>query len=101
MRSKFGNKHSGGFHSKKEHRRAEELTLLHKVGAISRLEFQKKFEVIPKQDGERAAHYIADFAYVEVDGTEVVEDSKGFKTPDYILKRKLMLKVHGIRVRET
>lgn len=99
--NKFRNKRSGGFDSRKEHRRAEELKLLQKVGAISRLEFQKRFEVIPKQDGERAAHYIADFAYVEVDGTEVIEDSKGFKTPDYILKRKLMLKVHGIRVRES
>lgn len=99
--NKFRNHHSGGFHSRKEHRRADELTLLQKIGAISRLEFQKKFEVIPKQDGERAAHYIADFYYFEVDGTEVVEDAKGFKTPDYILKRKLMKLVHGIRVRET
>jgi hypothetical protein len=101
VRSKFGNKYSGGFHSKKEHRRAEELKLLHKIGAISSLRFQPKFEVIPKQDGERAAHYIADFAYIECDGTAVVEDTKGFKTPDYILKRKLMLKVYGIRVRES
>lgn len=99
--NKFRNKHSGGFHSRKEHRRAEELKVLQKIGAISRLEFQKRFEVIPKQDGERAAHYIADFVYVECDGNEVIEDSKGFRTPDYVLKRKLMLKVHGIRVRET
>lgn len=99
--NKFCNIRSGGFDSRKEHRRAQELTLMQQVGAISGLEFQKKFEVIPKQDGERAAHYIADFAYTECDGTKVVEDSKGVKTPDYILKRKLMLFRHGIRVRET
>lgn len=99
--NKFHNHHSGGFHSRKEHRRAEELKLLHKIGAISRLEFQKRFEVIPKQDGERAAHYVADFTYYEPDGTYVVEDVKGLRTRDYVLKRKLLLLKFGIRVRET
>ena len=31
----------------------------------------------------------------------VVEDVKGFKTPLYRLKRKLMLLVHQIRITET
>ena len=44
--------------------------------------------------------YIADFRYVDHEGNVVVEDTKGVKTPVYILKRKLMLRVHGIRVRE-
>ena len=98
---KFHNIKTKGYDSRKEYRRAEELKMYQKVGAISRLEFQKRFQVIPKQDGERASHYIADFVYYECDGTYVVEDAKGFKTPDYILKRKLMLLVHGIRIKES
>jgi Protein of unknown function (DUF1064) len=100
MRSKFGNRITGGYHSKRESKRASDLKLLEKIGAISDLREQVRFEVIPKQDGERAAHYICDFVYLE-NGSLVAEDSKGFKTPDYILKRKLMKHVHGITVRET
>ena len=44
--------------------------------------------------------YIADFRYVDHEGKTVVEDSKGMRTPVYILKRKLLLWVHGIRIRE-
>lgn len=43
--------------------------------------------------------YIADFVYHE-DGMQVVEDTKGVRTADYIIKRKLMLWVHGIRIKE-
>lgn len=98
--TKFGNRNTNGYDSKREAARAAELKLLEKIGAISHLEEQVKYEVIPKQQGERAAHYIADFVYVREDGTLVVEDVKGFKTPEYILKRKLMKKVHGITIRE-
>ena len=42
----------------------------------------------------------ADFRYIDHDGKTVVEDTKGVKTPVYILKRKLLLWVHGIRVVE-
>jgi hypothetical protein len=48
---------------------------------------------------ERACAYVADFVYTE-NGKKIVEDTKGFKTKDYIIKRKLMLWVHGIRVKE-
>jgi hypothetical protein len=85
---KYGNRKTNGYDSKREAARAAELKL------------QVKYEVIPKQDGERAAHYIADFVYVQDDGTLVAEDVKGFRTPDYILKRKLMKLVHGITIRE-
>jgi len=97
---KYGNKFSGGFHSRKEHKRAEDLKLLEKIGAISELKFQVKFEVIPACKPERAAHYIADFVYNE-GSKRIVEDCKGFKTPDYILKRKLMLFRYGISIKET
>lgn len=48
---------------------------------------------------ERAVCYYADFKYTR-DGETVVEDSKGMKTKDYIIKRKLILQVHGIRIKE-
>lgn len=109
-RRKFGNKKvlCDGmiFDSQKEARRYHELKLRQQAGEISGLECQKVFELIPKQvdeDGkciERDCKYIADFVYTDKDGRTVVEDTKGYKTPDYIIKRKLMLKVHGIRVRE-
>lgn len=92
------------FDSMKEYKRFCELTLLERAGEITDLQRQVKFMLIPSQkiDGkvvERPVHYIADFVYQE-DGQMVVEDTKGFKTKDYILKRKMMLHVHGIRIRE-
>lgn len=45
--------------------------------------------------------YIADFVYFDKKAQRtVVEDTKGFKTKDYIIKRKLMLERYGIRIRE-
>lgn len=92
------------FDSMKEYRRYCELLLLERAGAITGLERQVKFELIPSQRiggkvVERACSYIADFVYIE-NGAKVVEDTKGFRTPDYIIKRKLMLWVHGIRIKE-
>ena len=95
------------FDSKKEARRWAELRLLERGKKIRDLQRQVKFELIPSQrdkDGkviERAVTYTADFVYYDVDKNEVVvEDTKGFKTPEYIIKRKLMLYIRGIRVVE-
>ena len=107
--SKYGNKkvEVDGivFDSKREARRYLELTLLEKAGEIRNLERQVKFELIPSQriDGkvvERSCDYVADFTYYDKDGRYVVEDTKGMKTKDYIIKRKLMLYIHKIRIRE-
>lgn len=98
--SKYGAVRSGVYASKREARRAGELTLMEKCGLISDLEQQVKFELVPKQAGERAVTYTADFRYRE-NGQIVVEDSKGMKTQQYVIRRKLMLFVHGIKVRET
>lgn len=106
------------FDSKKEYRRYNELVLLQKAGAISDLETQKEFVLIPAQyetyerygakgqrlkDGKRCIEkscvYKADFVYTE-NGLTVVEDTKGVKTKDYIIKRKLMLYIHNIRIKE-
>ena len=88
------------FDSKAEAARWQELQLLERAGEITELERQVEYELIPKQKGERAVKYIADFRYKDHEGETVVKDTKGVKTPVYILKRKLMLRVHGIRVRE-
>jgi hypothetical protein len=89
------------FDSKKEANRYRELRLMVDAGVISDLELQPVFELVPKQDGERAVKYVADFQYRSGSET-VVEDVKSpaTKTPVYRIKRKLMLFVHGIRVRE-
>ena len=88
------------FASVKEYHRWGMLKLLERAGRISDLKRQVSYELIPKQKGERACSYVADFTYME-DGKLVVEDCKGFRTPEYRLKRKLMLWVHGIRIKET
>ena len=88
------------FDSKAEAARWQELQMLERAGEITELERQVEYELIPKQKGERAVKYIADFRYIDNDGNTVVEDTKGVKTPVWIIKRKLMLRVHGIRVRE-
>lgn len=88
------------FDSKKEFIRWCELRIMEKSGRISDLKRQIKYELIPKQAGERACNYVADFVYCQ-DGNLVVEDSKGFRTEGYKIKRKLMLWVHGIKVKET
>lgn len=92
------------FDSRKEYERCVELRQAEAAGRISGLRRQVKYELIPAQYiggrcAERAASYYADFVYDE-GGRTVVEDTKGMRTADYILKRKLMLHVHGIRIKE-
>jgi hypothetical protein len=84
----------------KEANRWCELKLLERVGKIRLLQRQVKYILIPKQEGEREVCYIADFVYQE-DGKLVVEDVKGKRTKEYIIKRKLMLWIHGIKIKET
>jgi hypothetical protein len=98
--SKFRNVKTDGYASKKEASRAFQLRLMQEAGQIRNLREQVEYELIPKQDGERSCRYRADFVYEDFGGHEVVEDTKGVKTPDYIIKRKLMLFVHGIRISE-
>ena len=103
--TKYGNKKSGGFDSRKEAARYAELALMERAGLIKNLKRQVRFELIPSQykDGKclyRSVSYIADFVY-EQNGETVIEDTKGFKTPEYIIKKKLMYYIHGIVIKET
>lgn len=88
------------FDSKRELKRYQELELLEKAYVISGLQRQVSFELVPKCGSNRAAHYLADFLYTDEHGERVVEDAKGMRTRDYILKKKLMLWRHGIEVKE-
>ncbi len=106
------------FDSNKEYRRWQELALLLKAGVISDLERQVKFTLIPTQREvdsvgprggikkgkviELECAYVADFVYRDSDGMMVVEDvkSEATRTPEYIIKRKLMLYIHHIHIRE-
>ena len=76
------------FDSIGESERYKELKILFRAGIIKELSLQPKFELIPKQKDERAVTYTADFQYKE-NGEWVVEDFKGMKTRDYIIRRKL------------
>jgi hypothetical protein len=108
------------FDSHKEARRWDELLLLQRAGKITDLQRQVRYELIPAQyetyerygkkgqklkDGvrllEKKVCYVADFVYTDAEtGENIVEDAKGIRTKDYILKRKLMLAVHSIRIKE-
>lgn len=99
------------FDSKKEASRYIQLKELEEKGAISDLHRQVPFLLIPAQfesDGkkkrkcvERAVRYVADFAYHDnATDEDIVEDVKGMKTPEYVIKRKLMLYFFNVRIRE-
>lgn len=108
------------FDSKKEANRYKELSLLQKAGKISGLRTQVRYVLIPSQREvsdevytrgenkgknkpgrllERECTYVADFVYYK-DGEVIVEDTKGFRTKEYIIKRKLMLYIHHIQIKE-
>lgn len=122
MRSKYRNrkvKTSDGVlnASLLEANRWAELNLLQKGGHIKDLQRQVKFILLPtqrepdiigKRGGikqgkliERECSYIADFVYYDnATKKTVVEDAKGVRTKDYIIKRKLMLYIYKIRIKE-
>lgn len=106
-KNKYGAEKVGGHASQKEHKRSNELKLKLRLGLISNLQEQVKYELIPPQYNEcgvcieQACSYTADFVYTDNEtGKVIVEDTKGFLTKDYIIKRKLMLFIHGIRITE-
>lgn len=106
---KYGNTkvEDGGqtFDSKAEHKRWQYLVMMERAKEIRDLRTQVAFELIPAQVApsgkkERPTVYLADFTYTTKDGIKVVEDVKGAVTPEFRLKRKLMLHVHGVEVQE-
>lgn len=125
MRNKYGNrkiiKDGQAFDSVKEARRWIELSLLEKAGEITDLRRQVEFPLLPTQREastevyqrgenkgkpkpgkviEKPVVYVADFVYKTKGGETIVEDTKGFRTKDYVLKRKMLLYFHKIKIRE-
>ena len=112
------------FDSVKEYKRCLHLRTLQRAGVISDLQRQVKFELIPSQwepverygkQGQRlkddkkcvetALTYTADFTYKDKDGNLIVEDVKGYTEGAayriFVIKRKLMLYLKGIKILET
>lgn len=112
------------FDSKKEAKRYKELKMLERAGIIHDLQRQVKYVLVPaqyertdevytkgKDKGkpkkgrliERECAYYADFVYMQ-DGNTIVEDVKGYRDGQaynlFVIKRKLMLYVHGVEVKE-
>lgn len=92
------------FDSKLEARRYSELIVLERGGAISNLTLQPEFELLPsfKKGGKtyRRVVYRADFSYMQ-GGKLIIEDTKGFKTDVYKLKKKLFeYKYPNLTIRE-
>lgn len=82
------------FDSRKEAKRYNELKLMERCGLIKDLELQKSYELQPtfKKHNKtyRAIKYIADFVYYDIEKEQiVVEDTKGFRTEVYKIKKKL------------
>lgn len=105
------------FDSVREARRWRELKKLENAGEIHDLERQVKFLLLPPQREpdergprggvkkgkllEKSITYRADFVYIDTEtGRKIVEDAKGVRTDEFIIKRKLMLWVYGIRIQE-
>lgn len=105
------------YDSMKEYYRYLDLVLMQQAGEIKELRRQVKYILIPAQREpdtigsrggrkkgkliEREVAYIADFVYIDVSsGETVVEDTKGMRTTDYIIKRKMMLYFHHIKIKE-
>ena len=96
------------FDSAKEANRYLYLKNLEDIGGIKLLQLQTRWEIyIDGRDGSRRhiANWLSDFDYwtVPTEGrpTEhVVEDTKGFRTKEYLLKKKLIESIHGIRIQE-
>ena len=104
------------FPSGKEGERFLYLRELEKRGEISNLRRQVRFELLPAAYKDVVKHlktkdkvvsrvflgsvaYVADFVY-ERDGQTVVEDTKGYKTKEYIIKKKMMYALKGIEIQE-
>lgn len=94
------------FDSKKEARYYHFLKKMEERGDITGLRLQVKFdfmingEYLRYVDSNRVLKYVADFEYFDMYGNRKVVDVKGVKTPDYKIKKALMMAVHSILIEE-
>ena len=92
------------FDSAKEAKRYAKLRDMEEAGEIQDLRLQVPFELLPSFECDgvkyRGMKYVADFVYYR-DGKQVVEDTKGAKTREYLLKKKLMAYLNHINIEES
>lgn len=125
MKNKYGaiqlTTADGKFDSQREYQRWMALKLMERAGLIKDLRRQVKYQLLEPiyetyhrysdktgkrlKDGQRliehGVSYVADFVYIDCrTGETVVEDAKGMKTEVYKIKKKLMVHIHGIYIRE-
>lgn len=87
------------FASKREAARYSDLKMLQRAGVIEDLTVQVPFDC--RINGHKICTYKADFAYTQTEtGQRVIEDSKGYPTPVYRLKKKLVEALHNILIVE-
>jgi hypothetical protein len=102
-RSKYGAKATTvdgiRFASKKEATRYVQLKLLERAGEVKSLELQRSYPLVV--DGVLITTYRCDFRYLTKKGQLVVEDTKGFVTPEFKIKAKLFLAIHKFAITET
>lgn len=87
------------FPSRKEGRRYCVLKQLERAGLISNLRLQVPYKLVV--NGVLVSEYVADFVYDNAEAKDIVEDVKGHRTREYLMKRKLMKACHGITILET
>lgn len=104
--SKYGNRKTVidgvTFDSAREAKRWQELRLLERAGEITDLERQVSIPLWGRNGplkfaSGRMANYRADFTYRDRSGREVIEDAKGFETPEFRLKRAV-LAAQGVEI---
>jgi hypothetical protein len=101
--SKYGNQATyvdgKRFASKREAERYRTLVMLERAGEIRALECQPRYPLVV--NGVKVATYVADFVYADAEtGALVVEDAKGVRTREYVIKAKLLRALYGHEVRE-
>lgn len=88
------------FPSKKQANRYRELKLMEKAGEILELQLEPSWSFV--LNSVKICTYRADFKYFKAPwGETVIEDVKGYKTPIYRLKKKMMKAFYGIDILET
>lgn len=103
-RPKYNNKKTNVngilFDSKKEADRYVLLTRRKAIGEVVDIHLQVPF--VFALEGKKMFTYKADFVYFDKIANElVIEDVKGFRTPLYKLKKKLIEQQHKIKITET
>lgn len=84
------------FPSIKEAIRYNDLKMMQLAGEIFDLKRQVTFKL--EINAIVICSYRADFVYRDKKGKTIVEDSKGFITPEFKLKQKLMKAIYGIDI---